>query len=51
MAAMVHTLPLPSQSPMKLLRSMCFLICATVQLADIIAAGPSKLRNMFTEVM
>ncbi|GKZ87663.1 polypeptide release factor (eRF1) in translation termination [Aspergillus niger] len=33
MAAMVHTLPLPSQSPMKLLRR------------------PSKLRNMFTEVM
>ncbi|GKZ50032.1 polypeptide release factor (eRF1) in translation termination [Aspergillus brasiliensis] len=34
MAAMVYTLPLPSQYPMKLLRT-----------------GPSKLRNMFTEVM
>ncbi|GKZ18717.1 polypeptide release factor (eRF1) in translation termination [Aspergillus brasiliensis] len=33
MAAMVYTLPLPSQYPMKLLRR------------------PSKLRNMFTEVM
>ncbi|GKZ30238.1 polypeptide release factor (eRF1) in translation termination [Aspergillus brasiliensis] len=35
MAAMVYTLPLPSQYPMKLLKK----------------SGPSKLRNMFTEVM